>query len=110
MIVYDFAQNIQNFNSKMVRLKDMRLCHVSELVTNFNSNMVRLKVWLACVQFSVSAYFNSNMVRLKGRTHKGKDIGRSRFQFQYGSIKSCEVIAGEVVGDKFQFQYGSIKS
>ena len=53
--------------------------------------------------------FNSNMVRLKDGRRRRK-MGANRFQFQYGAIKSCDIITRLELPKPFQFQYGAIKS
>ena len=54
--------------------------------------------------------FNSNMVRLRGRYQDYRSGEISRFQFQYGAIKSETYILACEKFDTFQFQYGAIKS
>ena len=55
-----------NFNSNMVRLKDMREYRAPSCLCYFNSNMVRLKAPTAVFVSASNTHFNSNMVRLKG--------------------------------------------
>ena len=77
-----------DFNSNMVRLKDLSSTNLPWQGLNFNSNMVRLKVKLINKQLCQLPNFNSNMVRLKVEQN-GWNVNQIYiFQFQYGSIKS----------------------
>ena len=99
--------------------------------TNFNSSMVRLKDVTNVYRLIRSGNFNSSMVRLKARMLGINPAEEKPFQFQYGSIKSKGTVfkkscfsyfnssmvrlkegGGEAVTqvNAFQFQYGSIKS
>ncbi len=71
----------------MVRLKETIFNDIQTILLHFNSNMVRLKVFLFFLPFLRNSYFNSNMVRLKAQINTFLP-GISKFQFQYGSIKS----------------------
>gem|GEM_PF-2615329 len=75
---------------------------------NFNSCMVRLKDMRILRQFNGYSYFNSCMVRLKDRslcTHSAN----SPFQFLYGAIKSYFSLFYNCGLLLFQFLYGAIK-
>ena len=54
--------------------------------------------------------FNSNMVWLKAEKEMKAGIKRTKFQFQYGLIKSVTADGDTVSFKAFQFQYGLIKS
>jgi len=66
-----------NFNSTMVRLKEVVCFSKTLLCIDFNSTMVRLKGICNVPNAVQLQYFNSTMVRLKG----GKRSNRSRKSF-----------------------------
>ena len=70
----------------MVRLKEINVFRVGQLLFSFNSNMVRLKDSTAMSKPDIICSFNSNMVRLKDKSPK-LDANLQSFQFQYGAIK-----------------------
>ena len=62
-----------------------------KVYVDFNSNMVRLKAPDKQNRREWEKNFNSNMVRLKDSRHKVQ-AQRTKFQFQYGSIKSSSFL------------------
>ena len=80
------------------------------LQLNFNSNMVRLKEICGTKSYGTKANFNSNMVRLKESFIYPFLIVDILFQFQHGSIKRANTIIMQYYYNIFQFQHGSIKS
>ncbi len=65
-------QLLISFNSKMVRLKALRMPSNWPQNDSFNSKMVRLKVCLTQQIPPIKACFNSKMVRLKAMKHLKK--------------------------------------
>ncbi len=73
----------------MVRLKVCIFVHAPDLLLNFNSTMVRLKeVELWAKKFR-HRYFNSTMVRLKDPPQEGEIIPLSDFNSTMVRLKAC---------------------
>ena len=71
--------------------------------------MVRLEVfWYHSTQ-QVSSNFNSSMVRLEVNSSL-ECLSATRFQFQYGAIRSKALYKLRFFIIAFQFQYGAIRS
>ena len=77
-----------DFNSKMVRLKELYTINYCVYIFHFNSKMVRLKVLHLLLIVGTKTDFNSKMVRLKEQLVSLKTKERQQFQFQNGTIKS----------------------
>ena len=56
-----------------------------------------------------SQYFNSTMVRLKALNNDSLIKEYMKFQFHYGSVKSCKDPLLKKAFHEFQFHYGSVK-
>ena len=99
------------FNSIVVRLKDIRLVALPQLLPCFNSIVVRLKAiggLLLGIMIDSFQFHSGSIKRVKKEVG---EFGRSLFQFHSGSIKRkpCRKVTSSC-GDTFQFHSGSIKS
>gem|GEM_PF-770306 len=83
--------------------------NITQNILNFNSNMVRLKESGGGFWRYFGFYFNSNMVRLKGKFSFAM-LRPAKFQFQHGAIKSVVLAVYLFYSMLFQFQHGAIKS
>ena len=116
-----------NFNSTMVRLKELDVKRYGAMGRNFNSTMVRLKEPACSVQPNQHLFqFHYGTIKrnmhLKsvtsfsvfqfhyGGTSATRPSRSNAFQFHYGTIKSFGYRAGLCPGMAFQFHYGTIKS
>ena len=92
---FTIRQNLDCFNTFMVRLKDSTGLKASLPEVRFNTFMVRLKGERGEPLAGGGMCFNTFMVRLKGECflffYKVNE-----FQYLYGSIKSVKVVLNQV--------------
>ena len=100
---------MSNFNSSVVRLRDLHTTDTSRKVNNFNSSVVRLRDFGLLTSIHFEHNFNSSVVRLRVFDEISKRSKAFSFQFQCGAIEgTAKAIAG-YVPQLFQFQCGAIE-
>ena len=99
-----------NFNSTMVRLKDVYYAGNGKDVWDFNSTMVRLKDKCSYEKNDIGAIFQFHYGSVKSAKGISFELAENIFQFHYGSVKSVGFEIDREYFDKFQFHYGSVKS
>src|SRR5690606_18719229 len=71
----DYRLNGSNFNSSLVRLRDLTSPEVIEAYRNFNSSLVRLRVNLNSVTFYQVSLFQFQFGTIKSKAHEKLEIG-----------------------------------
>ena len=98
-----------NFNSSLVRLKEIILLDLTTSEIYFNSSLVRLKVTLESVTGFTFKTFQFQFGTIKSFSYFPSPIQENNFNFSLVRLKDQFLNFVNVSQVLFQFQFGTIK-